>query len=233
MKNFLNIDVEDSGCGIPLNSQLKVFEPFSQGDNSTTRIYGGTGLGLNLSKLLTKAMGGDFMLKESVVGVGTTFSISIPFDKLPKTEMISCTEFPNVTREDKSSDQKTLSPARVLIVEDAVENQRLLKILLESWGVTTQVASNGSEGVESALNGDFDMVLMDIQMPIMDGYEATSILRQTGYHKPVIALTAHAMKEEKDKCIASGFSDFLTKPIDQASLYGLISSSFNPSQNVM
>jgi PAS domain S-box-containing protein len=222
---ILTVEVQDSGCGISKNAQMKVFEPFSQEDNSTTRIYGGTGLGLNLTRRLSEAMGGEFYLKESEVGVGTTFCISLPFELLPKTQMLDQSQVSIVSEEEPQTGFELLPAAHVLIVEDTLENQQLLKIFLDRWGITSEVADNGSEGVERALAGHFDLVLMDIQMPVMDGYEATTLLRDKGYDIPVVALTAHAMKEEKDKCYESGFTDFLTKPIDQDSLYKVLMSN--------
>lgn len=212
--------VQDTGEGIHPEQVNRLFIPFSQADVSTTRKFGGTGLGLVLSKKLAKALGGDLVLTESTPGKGSTFTITIDpgtteqvlFQSSDQKNMENILPLPTFKRDN------SLNFLKVLIAEDSADNQALVRRILKSAGATVETANNGREAVEKALQGDFSLVLMDLQMPEMDGYEATRTLREKGYQKPIIALTAHAMKDEKQKSLRSGFNDHLTKPIDQEAL---------------
>ena len=201
--------VHDEGMGIPKNKQDLLFKPFSQADESITRTFGGTGLGLALSKKMAHLLGGDLTLEQSVEGVGSIFALEL-------TENI---EFADTPLEPMKSEQldglaKSISGLRVLLVEDAKENQQLFSIQLGAKGVDVDIATNGLEGIEKALTNTYDLVLMDIQMPVLDGFSATSRLRELGYDKPIIALTAHAMSEVREKCLGVGCDDYATKPLD-------------------
>jgi PAS domain S-box-containing protein len=219
---IFKMSVEDSGCGISVGTAERLFQPFSQADNSTTRIYGGTGLGLTLTRRLSQALGGGFNLQKSAVGRGSTFVSTIRLGTLAATKMMKAEELKFVSKgaEFKSPDKGLLEGVKVLIVDDSVDNQELMQFFLERLGATTEVVDNGEDGVNRALNSDFDVLLMDIQMPVMDGHEATRRLRAAGFKKPIIALTAHAMKEERQRCEQSGFTAFLSKPIDKEVLLG-------------
>lgn len=205
---LLRITVRDTGLGIDEATAAKLFQPFIQADNSTTRKFGGTGLGLVLSKRLAQRLGGDVRLIQSTSGQGSTFEVLVEAVPLKGTGTLK-----KVSKPEKE-ERKDLENLSILVVEDSPDNQMLLGKMLGRLGAKTSFASNGEEAVTSALSSHFDLILMDIQMPILDGYGATARLREHGYAKPIIALTAHAMSEERDRCLASGFDDHLSKPID-------------------
>jgi len=213
-KPLLALSVTDSGCGIESDAHQKLFQPFVQADNSTTRKYGGTGLGLVLSRRLARAMGGDLVLAKSSPGQGSTFIFTLD----PGTEE-QMKSVPTVATLEPTSDVNVrLDGKRVLVAEDNPDNEDIITQFLTRAGATVEVARNGAEAVALIRSETFDIVLMDIQMPIMDGHAATRELRRENYNLPIIALTAHAMVEEREKCEASGFSDFLTKPLDVSGL---------------
>ncbi len=220
----LAFSVKDTGTGISTDQSARLFEPFMQADVTTTRKFGGTGLGLVLSKKLAAALGGDVRLDASSPGEGSTFVVTIDPGHVREVLFESSASSSedgaekNVIRISTSEPVADLRHLEVLIVDDSSDNRALVKKILMLSGVSVDVASNGREGMEKALAGDFDLVLMDLQMPEMDGYEATRNLRTRGYKKPIIALTAHAMTEERKRCLESGFNDHLTKPIDRESL---------------
>lgn len=217
--------VKDTGKGIKPDHAKNLFEPFSQEDVSTTRKFGGTGLGLVLSKKLANSLGGDVTLEESVPDVGSLFSITIDPGDLRKVL------FQNFeSREKKVQDSTNASEVpenfnnvKILLVDDSLDNQLIVTHLLRRTGAKIETANNGLEGVEKAIDGDFDIVLMDLQMPVLDGYGAIQQLQSLGYRAPVIALTAHAMKEERKRCIECGFIDHLSKPVDRQLLIQAIS----------
>lgn len=220
-QSFLHFEVTDTGVGISPDVAEKIFQPFSQADTSTTRLFGGTGLGLALSRRLARALGGDVRLKNTGSGKGSTFVVTIeaeipngsewvtPDEKSTPVEVIAPSEIPEAQR---------LNGKRILLVEDAEDNQFLIKQFLSRTGAVIDVANNGEEGVNKALNNEYEVVLMDIQMPYVDGYQATSRLRSAGYKKPIIALTAHALVEEREKCLKTGCTGHLTKPINRQQL---------------
>ncbi len=220
---ILEFRVEDTGRGISNDQLEKLFQPFEQGDPSTTRRFGGTGLGLILTRVLCRALGGDFYLEKSEVGKGSIFfgSITIVNARDARVPEIAAeNQLPPQSSENLSHDnsEKELAGLHVLLVEDSPDIQALLKIFLGKAGADIDIASDGHTGVEYALSHPYDVVLMDIQMPRMDGHEATRLLRSQGYDRPIVALTAHAMKEEREKCKKSGFSDYLSKPIQRKDL---------------
>ncbi len=212
---FLEFKVIDSGRGISLEQSRNLFQPFSQADASTTRKFGGTGLGLVLTKRLASALGGDFWLENSTVDKGSTFVAAVKI-KLTETTKLMIPEnlntLPTVNVKTPSETHE-LNGMNILLVEDSPDNQTLINILLTKAGAETTICIDGKQGMQQALIGNFDVVLMDVQMPVMDGHEATTRLRAAGYKKPIVALTAHAMKEERQRSVTSGFSDFITKPI--------------------
>ncbi len=208
------IFVQDTGIGIHVNDQKKLFEPFSQGNSSLSGKYGGTGLGLDLSRKLARALKGNVTLVRSLIDVGSTFDFTLPAD----FSLIDSKKQNSHTTELEKISSKLSSGHRILLVDDSVDNQILVKNFLLKAGYEVYLANNGREGVSKALNEDYDIVMMDIQMPEMDGYEATQRLRLEGYAKPIIALTAHALGEERKKAFRIGFSDYITKPIRRDTL---------------
>ena len=220
----LRIEVRDTGIGLSKDATHKLFKRFSQSDNSTTRKYGGTGLGLCISRELAQELGGDLSLTETEPGIGSVFTIEID----PTPVELSDSKL-TVGKQSKNSFKKagatslpigsqTLENHKILLVEDSSDNRMLIERLLSRSGAHVETAANGLEGVKKARSGIFDVVLMDIQMPGMDGIEATSLLRREGYKKPIIALTAHAFKSDRDKCIEAGYTDHVSKPINFAIL---------------
>ncbi len=221
--NRLELTVRDTGRGISSEQREHLFQAFAQADSSTTRKYGGTGLGLILTKKLSEALGGEFKLVESKIGQGSTFEVVLPIAVSQGSKFVTSRNVELTTAKAADSDETNeLRDLEVLLVEDSPDNQFLIQRILLKTGAKVTLANNGAEGVGAALQGHFDIVLMDIQMPVMDGHEAVRTLRQKDYPGPIVALTAHAMKEERERAIESGFSHFLTKPIDRKNLIELL-----------
>ncbi|HYX36001.1 MAG TPA: PAS domain S-box protein [Oligoflexus sp.] len=217
-KQHLAFIVKDTGRGMSSEEQSRIFKPFGQADDSTTRCYGGTGLGLVLSRNLARALGGDVYLAESERGKGSTFIITIDPGEMEgwhESQHVATLDL-NMERLDKPLPQ--LKGVRVLLAEDSEDNQILIKHILSKAGVDLDIVNNGADAVEMAEQRQYDVVLMDIQMPVLDGNDATEELRRRGYKRPVIALTAHAMLEEREKSLRAGANDHLTKPINSKKL---------------
>ena len=211
--NQIEIRVRDTGMGLNSDQQKRIFAPFTQGDESTTRKFGGTGLGLVLSRRLAQALGGDVVLESSKPGEGSVFCISVSLND--GLTIISPAADPvSAELNLKAVTARPLNGLNILVVDDSPDNQTLFHRLFSSRGAQVSLANNGREGVDIALDGNFDVVIMDIQMPVLDGYGATKELRTKGFSKPIIALTAYAMKEEKERCVAMGCSAHLAKPIN-------------------
>jgi signal transduction histidine kinase len=202
---MLKISVSDTGIGMREKEQGKLFQIFSQVNSTRARKFGGTGLGLNISRSLAKTLGGDLVLEKSVPNQGSTFLLTLPLRGVPRSEV----------QAPKSLERLGLSGKglNVLLVDDSTDNQELVRRFLIPAQFDIEFANNGREGIEKALRGNFDLVLMDIEMPDMDGFEATSTLRSLGFKKPVIALTAHAFTSVADNARKAGFSGFITKPV--------------------
>jgi len=229
----LRFDVIDTGIGIPEDQIENVFEPFTQADGSNSRQYEGTGLGLAISRRFAGMLGGEITTK-SDPGKGSTFTLTIatgPLDGIRLVEYL--TGAPPASEEPVESPREFRGKlrCRVLLAEDVPDNQRLISAVLRESGAVVTIAQNGREAVQMALaarpgrgrrNSDpsepFDVILMDVQMPVLDGYEATRQLRYTGYTDPIIALTAHAMQGDYQKCLDAGCDDYLTKPADRKKL---------------
>lgn len=229
-KEVLRIEVSDTGRGISEEQSRALFQAFVQADASTTRKYGGTGLGLVLTRNICKTMGGNFTLLKSELGRGSTFVAEIRVQASNTVAFFQTGEIHSVAPTVVSCDLnvgKPLAAYKILLVEDSLDNQMLFKILLTRAGARVDVASNGEEGVKMALRGGYSVVLMDLQMPVMGGLEAVRLLRDSGFKTPVVALTAHAMKDEGGYCFATGFSDFLTKPLDRKELLRAL-TALNP-----
>ena len=209
----LRFTVRDTGPGIPAATQAGLFQAFAQADRSTARRFGGTGLGLAISRQLVELMGGEIGL-ESDEGKGATFWVQL---RLPRSANQPPIAPP---REEEPVGEQRLD-ARVLLVEDNPVNQKVAILQLERLGCRVDLANNGLEAIDAYKRGEFDVILMDCQMPVMDGYEATRMLRtleMPGRRTPIIALTAHAMKGDRDRCLAAGMDDYLAKPVDRREL---------------
>ena len=215
----LSFQICDTGIGMTEPQQEKIFAPFVQADSSVTRNFGGTGLGLAICKQIVEAMGGQIVVT-SQVGVGSIFSFEIDLEPTADASLITHSQYKARTKVtgDLKQQVKSLPAGNILLVDDGLANRKLIKLILEKAGCTVVEAVNGKIGYEKALAGDFDVVLMDMQMPVMDGYQATSKLRQAGYKKSVIALTANTMLGDKEKCRDAGCDDFIPKPVEIDSL---------------
>ena len=215
----LQFAVEDTGIGIEPAKLEEIFSAFQQADNSTSRRHGGTGLGLTISRQLVELMGGQ-LRAESEPGRGSRFSFQAHFSR-PESLSI-----PAQTEALPQGRLRTATPRRILLAEDNAVNQRVAVALLEAWGHSVHVASNGEEALESLRAAEFDLVLMDVQMPVLDGLEATRRLRAeeaaTGRRMPVVALTANAMTGDRENCLAAGMDEQVTKPITGSRLFDVI-----------
>jgi PAS domain S-box-containing protein len=220
----LVFNVIDTGIGMEPDKVERLFKPFSQIDSSTTRRFGGTGLGLALSRRLAQALGGDVKVLRCQVGLGATFEIVIDPGDVSDSKWITTIGQSAVEAVTAQRQLVRLDGIRVLLAEDAPDNQNLVTRFLTAVGAIVDVANNGEEAVEKALAKEFDIVLMDIQMPILDGYEATRKLRGLGYSVPIVALTAHALKEERDRCLENGCSAHLTKPVNKRDLIDCVAT---------
>ncbi len=227
----LQFDVIDTGRGMTEDQVAKLFQPFMQADNSTTRNFGGTGLGLTISKRFAELLGGDITVATTELGVGTTFRATISTGPLDGVKMLedpmSMTIVADAARTVSQVAKFDLHGLRILYAEDGPDNQRLISFILKKAGADVMVEENGKLALDAALAARdegrlFDVILMDMQMPVMDGYEATVQLRQKGYTAPIIALTAHAMAGDREKCIKAGCDDYATKPVDRKRLIDLI-----------
>jgi len=218
--------VTDTGIGLSPEQQQRLFRPFTQADQTTTRHYGGTGLGLAISKQLAEKLGGSITVR-SALGEGSSFTVVIAAAVCDAATWVHSLEQDDSTAtEAASSDSVAAVPrlsGRVLLAEDNMDNQRLITMFLNNAGIEASVVTNGRLAVEQALAGDFDLILMDMQMPEMDGIEATKLLRAAGYGRPIITLTANATADDRDRCRAVGCDAFLTKPIDRNHFYRTLS----------
>ncbi|MBF0397598.1 MAG: response regulator [Desulfobacterales bacterium] len=229
---LLQFSVEDTGIGINAEQISRLFQSFTQADTSTTRRYGGTGLGLSICKRLVELMGGEIAVKSSE-GHGSVFTFTIRLgmqsDEKKKTLTSLASEIEAFNK---------IKGAKILLVEDNEINQQVARELLEIEGFFITIANNGIEAVEQVKmsyteNRPFDVVLMDIQMPLMDGYTATNKIRNYPSdikYIPIIAMTAHAMKSEKDKCLQAGMNDYVTKPIEPKNLFAVLVKWIKPGE---
>ncbi len=221
--------VEDTGIGMTEQEMSRIFRPFEQADSSTTRRFGGTGLGLCISQNLAQILGGDIIVT-STPGKGSCFAISIDVglneDALELADSKQPLIEPTPTQE--AIQDNYHFDADILLAEDNPDNQQLIRLLLEKRGIRVDVANNGEEAVEKALIDDYDLILMDMQMPLMGGLEATDILRKAAIDVPIIALTANVMKEDIQTYVESGCNATVAKPIDQILLFRELSQFLNP-----
>ncbi len=215
----VKLEVIDTGIGIRKEVLSQLFQPFSQGDAAVVQKFGGTGLGLAISRHIAELLGGELVV-ESTLGQGSTFALTMPAGELQGVRMLQspaeAIEESAVTS--RVSTGKDLVGIRILLAEDGFDNRELIGTILRKVGADVEIAENGRVAVNRAEAEPFDLILMDVNMPEMDGYEATRTLRSRGYERPILALTANAMSEDGERSLAAGCSDHLTKPIHQSQL---------------
>ena len=216
--NTLEFIVKDTGIGIPKDKLNTIFESFTQASDDTTRKYGGTGLGLSIVKQLIELQGGNIKVK-SEMGLGTTFTFYLSI----KTGI-------NQNKGNTAIEEKLdLKGIKILVAEDNLVNQKVIQLTLTKWNAGVTIANDGNEAIEKLNRGLFDIVLMDLQMPILNGFEATKRIRLSTEKQycaiPIIAMTASALRGEKEKCIANGMNDYVSKPFEPIELYNKIKIS--------
>ncbi|VAX00358.1 hypothetical protein MNBD_GAMMA22-127 [hydrothermal vent metagenome] len=206
-------DIIDTGIGLTPKQQEKIFESFTQADSSTTRKYGGSGLGLNICKQLSEKLGGKLWV-ESSINHGSKFSFNINSGEVAKEQLIYSANFHPNEQDKKIADPKTKLQGHVLLAEDTIDNQNLIEMYVTQTGANITIVNNGAQAVKICEEHEFDLILMDMQMPVMDGIEATKAIRSFDSKIPIISLTANAMRSDYEKCIDAGATEFMTKPID-------------------
>lgn len=217
---ILEVSVADTGIGITKEQRDHLFQPFVQADNSMTRKFGGTGLGLFLSRKLARLMGGDVVLGTSQISKGSRFIVTLEIE----TDESACAWPAPAERSSEES-----AHDKVLVVDDAEDNRNLIQLYLERLGYEADVADSGRQAVEIATRKNYGLILMDVQMPEMDGFEAVKELRKRGYPNPIVALTAHTMKGDRERCLEGGFDDYLGKPLDRELLRQCLHKYIQPA----
>ncbi|MGD8567140.1 MAG: ATP-binding protein [Gammaproteobacteria bacterium] len=215
-------EVVDTGVGMSAEELKKLFTPFTQADTTTTRKFGGSGLGLYISRQLAQMLGGDLQC-HSEKGKGSHFVAIIDTGVNEQTHFISSLEETPVSAGHHEREVTPALKGKILLAEDNPDNQRLISLYIESIGAAVDIVANGQQAVEQAVSGDYDLVILDMQMPVMGGAEAIQWLRNVGNQAPIAMLTANAMKEEKDRCLKLGANEFLTKPVDKQAFYAVLS----------
>lgn len=218
-KDLITLTVKDEGIGLNEDQIKRLFQPFGQADASTRRLFGGSGLGLVISRQIVRALDGDIQLLESAPGKGSTFQISLPLKK-------HSGDSSSISRKstDTGNIKTDLSGIHILAVDDSPDNLTLIQLFLRETKAKLTFANDGFEALDLVRKEKFDLILMDVQMPGKDGHETTEEIRQMGFKNPIIALTAHAIKSEHTKCLESGCNAVMVKPIDRKKLVQLISS---------
>ena len=218
-KFHLRFSVEDTGVGVTAERQARLFQPFVQGDGSNSRKYGGTGLGLAIAKQLVELMGGSIGMA-SEPGRGSTFWFTAPFEQAedPAGVRAGAQVPPAAVPRDIGQ------PGSILVVEDNAINRKIAIRMLEKFGYTADAVSSGNKALRAIENGNYRLVLMDVQMPDMDGFEATAEIRrrESATRIPIIAMTANAMPSDREKCVAAGMDDYLSKPVQGAAMKAMI-----------
>jgi len=209
----LHVEVSDTGIGIPPEKLTAIFEKFTQADGSTTRKFGGTGLGLAIASELVKMMGGCLGV-DSTPDAGSTFRFTLPLDVAAA---------PMLPHHPDRRDTEQVPPMQILLAEDNVVNQMIAQRLLQRQGHTVSTAVNGREAIDALANGRFDVVLMDVQMPEMNGFEAVAAIRaaeraDNRRHQLIVAMTAHALKGDRERCLQAGMDAYISKPISAETL---------------
>ncbi|MBN2021348.1 MAG: response regulator [Pirellulales bacterium] len=226
----LHIQVIDTGIGIAEDNLQRIFDPFMQADNSVTREFGGTGLGLAICRRIAEALGGSISVR-SKPNEGSTFAVVLDVGSLDGVRVLESIPTDAVATAPRTvhEDLVRLPGSRILLVEDGETNRKLIRVVLQRAGARVTCAENGQIGVELALRQSFDLILMDMQMPVLDGYTATARLRRKGIGVPILALTAHAMKGDEEKCASAGCSGYLTKPVDPEVLVRAVAQALGTS----
>lgn len=232
----LRFEVSDTGIGISAAQIEHLFQPFTQADSSVTRRFGGTGLGLAICRRLVEGLGGSISI-ESVLGAGSRFRVELPVQATAQPGLPGAAGTPEVASNSTVAGGKVLTGVRVLVADDGADNRKLVSYLLRKSGAEVTLACDGQEALdriaERSEDDRFHVVLMDMQMPLLDGYSATRHLRETGDQTPVIALTANALSEDRQRCLDAGCSDYLTKPIQRAALLDTVAEWSAVSQEVV
>jgi CheY-like chemotaxis protein len=211
-QQFVDFFIEDTGIGIEDALKSELFQPFSQLDDSSTRRFGGTGLGLAISRRLARDLGGDLRLSNSIPGVGSIFHLRIAAPESNIDAEVSAMESGAET-EAQNSNENALQDLNILLVEDSADNQDFFSYYLTKAGANVAVVGDGFEAVHKAHNQKFDLILMDVQLPGIDGKEATRRIRGHGFGGPIIALTAHARRDERENCFEAGCGGHIAKPV--------------------
>jgi signal transduction histidine kinase/HPt (histidine-containing phosphotransfer) domain-containing protein/ActR/RegA family two-component response regulator len=219
-------EIIDTGIGIAPEKLDSIFDAFVQADSSVTRQFGGTGLGLAISRRIAAALGGELTVR-SQLGAGSTFTATIDPGSLEGVEILDSAPADGLEPTHPSTHQPPdrLPPSRILLVDDGSTNRKLITLILTRAGATVTAAENGQIGVDLASRQPFDLILMDMQMPVLDGYSATRVLRERGIRVPIIALTAQAMAGDEQKCLAAGCSTYLSKPVNSDRLLQTVAAS--------
>jgi len=231
----IRFEIIDTGIGMTHKQMRKAFLPFMQADSSMTRKFGGTGLGLAISKRLAQMLGGDIHV-HSTLGQGTSFIVTIdpgPLEGVPMIDHVR--EAVHSVMPPQRASAEAPMQGRILLVEDGPDNQRLISFLLRKAGCEVEVAANGAVGLEAALSAQrqgkpYDVIFMDMQMPVMDGYVATQRLREQQYRLPIVALTAHAMTGDRQRCLDAGCDDYLAKPVNRDTLLHMVRQFTRPQR---
>lgn len=229
-ENKIDIIVTDTGIGMSEAEVLHVFDPFAQADMTTSRKYGGSGLGLSISRKLATALGGTLACS-SARDSGSCFTLSLyNINNVDLTDSMADVSFDNndILSGTPVIEQLT---GKVLLVEDSPDNQQLISMYVNRTGVSIDIANNGVQGVEMAMANHYDLILMDMQMPVMDGVEATKQLRQKGFNGPIVSLTANALISTRDKCFEAGSNEFLVKPINLQQFYDVLNTYLEIKDN--
>ncbi len=230
---FIRFDVEDTGIGIPLDKHEVIFESFTQADSSTTRKFGGTGLGLTITKHLAQILGGSITL-QSEPGKGSVFSLSIParidLESQPPLGKDKPTEYTRHSSPDTAPQRYT---GNILVAEDSPASQKLIKIILRKMGLQVTLVENGRQALHAATAHPFDLIFVDMQMPVMNGYDAVAALRKKRLTTPIIALTANISKHDEQQCLDAGCDAYLTKPLDRNKLGEVLKRYLSPDQEIV
>ncbi|MEY4064203.1 MAG: hypothetical protein RIR26_411 [Pseudomonadota bacterium] len=234
-ESLLQITVTDTGPGLDESQSRSIFQPFVQADSSTRKRFGGTGLGLVLSRRLAQLLGGDIVLRWSKPGSGSCFAISLAIGPAHQLNLSETTKSSrkNIYGVPTKAHLARLEGKNILVVDDAADNRLIVQRFLSHAGAKVDHAEDGRTGAQMALEKHYDLIVMDIQMPEFDGYQTIEYLRTNGFSKPVIALSAHAMREDRERSLASGFSEHLCKPVNRQELLSRIAALVKPVSNFL